>query len=277
MFAFTIKAIKEELLRFAPDIGKMANLGFEEMKGSFENMPSISVDHAVMERSRNLTVVPMELVWNDIGSWDSMFDMSFPGDNKKEATDDVISVDSQNTIVIGDDRIIVTLGLEDCIVVDTDDALLIAKKGSGQKVKNVIEHLVSVNRKEVLEHSTVQRPWGSFTILHEEKGFKVKKVSINPGGKLSLQIHRHRSEHWTVVKGKAKITVDGSVDLYKENDSVYIPVSARHRAENCESTLLEIIEVQCGEYLGEDDIARIEDAYGRADGRSTGNTVPDTE
>ena len=263
MFAFTIKAIKEELLRFAPDIGKMANLGFEEMKGSFGNMPSISVDHAVMERSRNLTVVPMGLAWNDIGSWDSMFDVSFPDGNKEKADDKVILMDSPNTIVIGNDRIIVTLGLEDCIVVDTDDALLIAKKGSGQKVKNVMENLVSAGRKEALEHSTIQKPWGSFTTLHEEKGFKVKKISINPGAKLSLQLHKHRAEHWIVVKGRAKITVDGIVDLYKENDSVYIPVSARHRAENCESTLLEIIEVQCGEYLGEDDIARIEDIYGR--------------
>ncbi len=265
MFAFNIKTINDEFLRFTPDISKIANITFEEMVRSFESMPSISIDYAVMEKSACVTVIPSDLNWNDIGSWDSMFDMVSEGADGKIASDNAIDIDSRDAIVVGNGRLVATVGLEDCIIVDTDDALLVARKGGGQKVKNVMDHLVYQGRKEAQDHSTIERPWGSFTTILENEGYKVKRIVVNPGEKLSLQLHKHRAEHWTVVKGRAQITVGDMVNSYNENDSVYIPLSAIHRAENCESVPLEIIEVQYGKYLGEDDIVRIEDIYGRTD------------
>jgi len=263
MFAFTFGTMKEELSRYAGQIRRMLGLGFHEMIERFAEMPSISIDYAVMEKTKIVAVIPAELFWNDIGSWDSLFDMSGAEERARESRHNVIEIDSEDTIVVGDRRLVATVGLKDCVIVDTDDALLVAKRGSGQKVKAIIERLTASGRKEAFEHVTTQRPWGNFTNLLEADGYKVKKIVVNPGQRLSLQYHRRRSEHWTVVKGTAKITVIENVETYRENEMVYIPVLAKHRVENCESVPLELIEVQYGDYLGEDDIVRLEDEYGR--------------
>ncbi len=264
MFAFTFATMKEELSRYAPNISNMLDLGFSEMIERFAEMPSASIDYAVMEKTAIVAVIPAELYWNDIGSWDSLFDMVRPEERAGTSRDNVIEIDSEGTIIVGDKRLVATVGLQGCVIVDTDDALLVAKKGSGQKVKTIMERLLASGRKEACEHVTTQRPWGSFTNLLEANGYKVKKIVVNPGQKLSLQYHKHRSEHWTVVKGRAKVTLIENVVTYNESEMVYIPVLAKHRVENCESEPLELIEVQYGDYLGEDDIVRIEDQYGRA-------------
>ncbi len=257
MFAFSVGAMRKELFSHAPRIRTMFDLGFDEMIASFEQMPSLSIDYAVMEKSANVAIVPAELQWNDIGSWDGLFGTGFPENQNS------ISIDSQGTHIIGSERVVAAIGLEDCIIVDTADALLVVKKGSGQKAKDVMERLTESGRKEALEHVTTLRPWGSFTNMQEAQGYKVKKIRVNPKEKLSLQFHHHRSEHWVVVKGRAKVTVGGREEILGENQSTFIPVLARHRLENVESTPIEIIEIQYGEYLGEDDITRIEDVYGR--------------
>jgi mannose-1-phosphate guanylyltransferase / mannose-6-phosphate isomerase len=264
MFAFSIGTMSAEISRYAPDIGNMLSLGFDEMRERFREMPSISIDYAVMEKSAIVAAIPAELYWNDIGSWDSLFDMNNANECAKASRDNLMEIDSEDTIVFGDSRLIATVGLKDCVIVDTDDALLVAKKGHGQKIRTIMDRLTASGRREASEHVTTQRPWGSFTNLLEADGYKVKKIVVNPGEKLSLQYHKYRSEHWTVVKGKAKVTLMENEIIYNENDMVYIPLLAKHRVENCDSTPLELIEVQYGDYLGEDDIVRIEDSYGRA-------------
>jgi mannose-1-phosphate guanylyltransferase/mannose-6-phosphate isomerase len=271
MFAFTVGAIKEELSAYASEVAAAFDLGYEKMMDSFETMPSISIDYAVMEKSERVAVIPAELNWNDVGSWDSVFDMA--PDNQGAAAGNVIAIDSDNTVVLGDSRLIAAIGLTDCIIVDTPDALLVVKKGYGQKVKKVVDHLIDAGRREASEHVTTRRPWGSFTNLLEAERCKVKRIIVNPGGKLSLQYHGHRSEHWVVVKGRAKVTIGGKDDFIGENGSAYIPATVPHRMENCEAIPLEIIEVQYGDYLGEDDIARIEDVYGRISTREHGESL----
>ena len=263
MFAFTTGVIEDEFSAHAPQIASALALGYDGMMASFDSMPFISIDYAVMEKSRRVAVIPVDLNWNDVGSWDSVFDMA-PAACSTADPDKVISIDSENIVVLGDSRIIAAIGLTDCVIVDTPDALLVAKKGHGQKVKKVMDRLVDEGRKEAAEHVTTQRPWGSFTNLLEMDGYKAKRIVVNPGGKLSLQYHKHRCEHWVVAKGRAKVTIGEKEQFIDENGSVYIPATVPHRMENCEITPLEIIEVQYGNYLGENDIVRLEDVYGRS-------------
>lgn len=261
MFAFSVGSIRRELKEYAPEIASTLDLGCDGMLASFDVMPSISIDYAVMEKSTRVAVIPAALDWNDVGSWDSLF--SIAPESMGSSTGDVVSIDSERTVILGDNRLIAAVGLTDCVIVDTRDALLVAKRGHGQKVKQVMDRLVETGRKEASDHATVQRPWGSFTNLLDVEGCKVKRITVNPGGRLSLQYHEHRSEHWVVVKGRAKVTIATKAEFIDENGSAFIPARAPHRMENCEATPLEVIEVQYGDYLGEDDIVRIEDVYGR--------------
>jgi len=176
---------------------------------------------------------------------------------------DVITTDTKDTLIISNKRLISTIGLEDCLIVDTDDAVLIAKKGETQKVRDVVNILNKNNRKEALEHLTTYRPWGSYTILEQGERYKIKRIVVNPGERLSLQMHYHRSEHWVVIKGAAKVTIGETESHIHENESIYVPKSTLHRLENPGKVPLEIIEVQNGEYVGEDDIVRLDDIYGR--------------
>lgn len=263
MFAFSIRTILEELQRYAPDIFEICHQGYEEMLLHFQRMPNISIDYAVMEKSDKVVALPFDLYWNDVGSWDSLFDILDKDANGNVLQGDVVAIDTKDTFLLGKKRLITAVGLENCLVVETDDAILIAKKGEAQKVKDIVKKLKENARPEAVDHVTTYRPWGNYTVLENGPRYKIKRIVINPNEKLSLQMHYHRSEHWVVVKGSAKVTTGGKECFIHENESAYIPKSTMHRLENPGKIPLEIIEVQNGEYLGEDDIVRFDDAYGR--------------
>lgn len=264
MFAFSIKTMMEEFEKYVPAIRKALDLGFDEFISGFQDMPDISIDYAIAEKSDRMAVLPLDIFWNDIGSWDSLYDVVEKDERGNVKMGRVITVDTKDTLVIGEKRLISTIGLEDCLIVDTEDALLISKRGETQKVKEVVNRLKEEKRKEADEHVTTYRPWGSYTVLEEGERYKIKRIVVNPGARLSLQMHYHRSEHWVVVSGAAKVTIGKSEVFIHENESAYVPKSTTHRLENPGKVPLEIIEVQNGEYVGEDDIVRIDDIYGRS-------------
>jgi mannose-1-phosphate guanylyltransferase/mannose-6-phosphate isomerase len=263
MFAFSIGTITEEFERHSPGIARMLDASFDDMVSGFTANPDISIDYAIMEKSDRVVTIPLDIYWNDIGSWDSMFEV-FQSDAKRNVKiGDVIEIDTRDTLIMSDKRLIATVGLENLLIIETDDALLVAKRGDSQKVKDVVDLLKAKQRIEAEEHKTIYRPWGAYTILEEDSRYKIKRIVVKPGGKLSLQIHHHRSEHWVVVKGTAKVLI-GEQDIFiHENESAYVPKSTPHRLENPGKVSLEIIEVQNGEYVGEDDIERFDDVYGR--------------
>jgi mannose-1-phosphate guanylyltransferase/mannose-6-phosphate isomerase len=218
----------------------------------------------VAEKSSRVITIPLASYWNDIGSWDAIYDV-LPKDSAGNAVKgDCMAIDCHNSLMMGQSRLIAGIGLEDVLVVETDDVIVVAQKGESQKVKELVGKLKAQGRREADEHTTMYRPWGSYTVMGEGPGYKMKKIVVNPGGCLSLQMHYHRSEHWIVINGTAKVTIDERTQMIHENESVYIPQSAKHRLENPGRIPLEIIEVQNGKYLGEDDIVRFEDIYGRA-------------
>ncbi len=263
MFAFSRDVMENEMKKYAPEISGISDTGFDEMSSSFANMPDISIDYAVAEKSERMVVLPMhDIYWNDIGSFDAISDV-LSDQSKDVLVGDVLSEDCQDTMILGGKRLICGIGLRDLLVVDTPDVLLVAQKGESQKVKNLVQQLKDKGRKEVSENVTMYRPWGSYTILAEGPGYKVKRIEIKPGGKLSLQMHYHRSEHWTVISGTGKCTLGEKTVIFRENESTYIPVGVKHRLENPGKIPLSIIEVQNGKYLGEDDIVRFDDVYGR--------------
>ena len=264
MFAFTIETMIEELRLYAPEIYQLFDQPLDDMIANFHKMPDISIDYAVMEKSKRGVVIPMDIYWSDIGSWDSLYDVLEKDEKGNAILGNALTKDTENSLIIGGNkRLIATVDLKDLIVIETDDALLIAKRGSAQKVKHIVEELKAQNRVEALEHKTVYRPWGEYTVLEEGPRYKIKRIVVKPGAKLSLQIHYHRSEHWVVVKGTAKVTIGDKVMYVHENESAYVPKSTPHRLENPGKVPLEIIEVQNGEYVGEDDIIRLDDIYGR--------------
>jgi mannose-1-phosphate guanylyltransferase/mannose-6-phosphate isomerase len=263
MFAFRIDTAEAELKKYAPEIFGLYEAGYERMLSAFERMPDISIDYAVMEKSGRVVMMPMDLHWNDVGSWDAIFDV-FPKDEAGNVKlGDVICHDTSKSLIISDKRLIAAVGLENLLVVETDDAILITRRGDAQKVKDVVDLLSAEGRREASEHTTTYRPWGSYTVLEDGPRYKIKRIVVNSGERLSLQMHYHRSEHWVVIKGTAKVQI-GDIDKHvHENESVYIPKSTLHRLENPGKVRLEIIEVQNGEYVEEDDIVRVSDQYGR--------------
>jgi len=263
MFAFTIGTMIEEFKKHMPEINKMVKMDFNGMVAGFNQMPDISMDYAVMEKSDKVVTMPLSLYWNDIGSWDSLYDILDKDEMGNVKKGDVISIDTKRSLIIGNKRVITTIGLDDCLVIETDDAMLISKKGETQKVRDVVSKLKENKRREVEEHVTTYRPWGSYTVLEEGTGYKIKRIVVNPGEKLSFQMHKQRSEHWVVVKGAAKVMIGDKETFVHENESIYVPKLTFHRLENPDRLSLEIIEVQNGEYVGEDDIVRVEDKYGR--------------
>jgi mannose-1-phosphate guanylyltransferase/mannose-6-phosphate isomerase len=263
MFAFSIGTIIDAFQEFTPEIHAMLEGSFDEMNSRFSQMPNISIDYAVMEKSDRVVTMPMDIYWNDIGSWDSLYELLESDEEGNIKRGDVVTMDTRNTMILGSKRLITTIGLEDGLVIETDDAILIAQKGQAQKVKDVVDKLKQDNRKEPSEHVTTYRPWGNYTVLEEGERYKLKRIVVNPLARLSLQMHYHRSEHWVVIKGTAKVTIGDMEKLVHENESVYVPKSTVHRLENPGKVPLEIIEVQNGEYVGEDDIERKEDVYGR--------------
>ena len=263
MYVFSIGTMAEELKKYANHIYELSNNSFEYCTDNFAKMPDISIDYAVSEKSKKMLVLPMaDIYWNDIGSFDAIAEAESIN-NENILIGDVITEDTENNMILGSNRLIVAIGLQNMIVADTPDVLLIAEKGQSQKVKDIVNKLKKQNRKEVNENLTMYRPWGSYTILAEGNGYKVKRITVKPGEKLSLQMHYHRSEHWTVINGTGKLTLDDKVIIFRENESTYIPIGVKHRLENPGQLPLTIIEVQNGKYLGEDDIVRFDDVYGR--------------
>ena len=263
MFMFNIRTMRGEMAKFTPEILTLLSSGYENTLAAFEKMPNISIDYAIAEKSRHIAVVPMEQIyWNDIGSFDAIADVL--GDaNGNSAEGDVLVNDCENTMILGDKRLIVGIELQDLMVVDTPDVLLLAKRGESQKVKEVVDKLKTARRHEVEDNVTMYRPWGSYTILAEGPGYKVKRLTVKPLNRMSLQIHFHRSEHWTVISGTGKITLDDKEIILRENESTFIPIGSKHRLENPGKIPLLVIEVQNGKYLNEDDIVRFDDDYER--------------
>ncbi|OGS12786.1 MAG: mannose-1-phosphate guanylyltransferase/mannose-6-phosphate isomerase [Elusimicrobia bacterium RIFOXYA2_FULL_58_8] len=263
MFAFTIGTMQAEFKAHAPEISRKMNVPLARMTRDFINMPSISIDYAVMEKSRKAAVLPIDILWSDVGSWDSLPEVIKPDADGNVKVGDVLALDTKRTIVMGENRLIAAIGLKDLIIVDTSDALLIARRGQAQRVKEVVDLLKERKRKEVAEHTTTYRPWGSYTVLEEGPRYKIKRIVVKPNQKLSHQLHYHRSEHWITVKGTAKVTIGKTTSLVHENESTYVPKSTAHCLANPGKVPLEMIEVQNGEYVGEDDIVRFSDIYGR--------------
>lgn len=263
MFCFTIDTMLNEFRSHAPEIYKKMSLKYEKMQNDFKNMPNISIDYAVMEKSSKAAVLEVDILWSDLGSWDSIEEIEAKDENGNIRFGNVVEINSKNSIFYASERLVSAVDIEDMIIVDTKDALLVAKKGSSQKVKDMVNILKKRNAKEVIEHAAVYRPWGSYITLEEGPRYKIKKITVKPGEKLSMQMHHHRSEHWIVVSGIAKVTNGDTVKLIHENESTFVPKSVKHRLENPGKVTLEIIEVQNGEYVGEDDIIRFDDKYGR--------------
>ncbi|AIH04363.1 mannose-1-phosphate guanylyltransferase/mannose-6-phosphate isomerase [Thermodesulfobacterium commune] len=263
MFAFSIGVMMEEFKRYTPEISELLSLNFDSVLAKFVKMPDISIDYAIMEKSSRVVTLPMDIYWNDIGSWDSLCDLFDKDAFGNIKIGDTLTLNTKNTLIISNKRLISTIGLEDCIVVETDDVIMIARRGEAQKVKDIVNMLKQRSRKEVEEHVTVYRPWGSYTVLEDGPRYKVKRIVVNPQEKLSLQMHYHRSEHWVVIKGIAKVTIGDKEIFIRENESAFVPKLTPHRLENPGKVPLEIIEVQVGEYVGEDDIIRYDDIYGR--------------
>ena len=273
IFMFKAKNILEEINKYQPEIYSACkesinksskDLDFERLDmNAFKKCPNMSIDIAVMEKTSKGIVLPLNAGWSDIGSWRSVWDNSLKDLNGNYSKGKVLIKDSRNNYFRSEDRLIVGLGLEDLIVVETSDAILIANKNKDQKVKDIVNELKDKKFPEGLSHKKVFRPWGNYTSLIESKRWQVKQIYVKPGGKLSLQFHHHRAEHWVVVKGTANVEISGKNQILGENQSVYIPIGAEHRLSNPGKIPLTLIEVQTGSYLGEDDIIRVEDVYGR--------------
>jgi mannose-1-phosphate guanylyltransferase/mannose-6-phosphate isomerase len=273
MFMFGARRYLEELARLAPAIasaceaafaGARADLEFTRIAPeSFAACPSDSIDYAVMEKTADAVVVPLAAGWSDVGSWAALAEAIEADAHGNVTHGDVISEDSAGNYLYSESRLVSAVGLRDHVVVETKDAVLVAPKARVQDVKKLVSQLKERGRYEHSLHREVFRPWGSYDSLESGSRFQVKRLKIKPGAQLSLQLHHHRAEHWVVVAGTARITRGEEVFLLEENQSTYIPIGMRHRIENPGTIMLEIIEVQSGSYLGEDDIVRFEDRYGR--------------
>ncbi|WP_069470567.1 mannose-1-phosphate guanylyltransferase/mannose-6-phosphate isomerase [Candidatus Marithrix sp. Canyon 246] len=275
MFLFKASQYISELEKFAPDIlaacrETIANAKQDQDflrldQTTFEQSPSISIDYAVMEKTQQAAVIPLDAGWNDVGAWSSLWQVSEQDDNNNVILGDVLTENAQNCYLRAENRLLAAIGIKDLTIVETADAVLVAHKDHVQDVKKIVNRLKQQNRSEVELHRQVYRPWGSYEGIDAEERFQVKRITVNPGASLSLQKHYHRSEHWIVVKGTARITKGDENFILSENQSTYIPLGIKHRLENPGKIPLELIEVQSGSYLGEDDITRYHDTYGRVE------------
>jgi len=273
MFMFKASIYLQELEKFEPEIlascKKSCQTEYKDKdfirlnNDEFFQCPEQSVDYAVMEHTKDGVVVPLDANWSDIGSWDALWDAKNKDKNGNVSEGDVILDDVKNTYTYSSNRLVSVIGASDLVIVDTQDALLVADKKYSQNIKNIVSQLKQDSRTEADNHRKVFRPWGYYDSIDADNGFQVKRILVNPGAKLSLQKHEHRAEHWVVVKGVAKVTCGDKTFSLNENQSTYIPKGEVHRLENTEKIDLEIIEIQTGDYLGEDDIIRLEDDYQR--------------
>jgi len=278
MFCFKAAAVLEQFKIHAPAIYEhalpcweatrnkaQANLPMREIDPeSFAAIPENSIDYALMEKSDVVMVVPGRFGWSDIGSWNAISDLTVPDEAGNRVVGEVVLVDVGNSFIQSEGRMVAAIGLDNMLIIDTPDALLVADRARAQDVKKVVQQLKLMNHESCKLHRTVVRPWGTYTVLEEGKHFKIKRIVVKPGASLSLQMHYHRSEHWIVVSGTASIVNDDKNMLVRTNESTYISAGHKHRLENPGLVDLIMIEVQSGEYLGEDDIVRFDDVYGRA-------------
>ena len=272
MFMFKAGVFLEELEKYSPKVYETSKLAYEKsskdeiVRIKHEDMmaiPEDSIDYAVMEKSSIVKVVPSDIAWSDVGSFDSLYEELPKDENGNTQNQNHISVDSKNNLVYGTDRKIATIDIEDCIIVDTGDALLISKKGSSQRVKKVVSKLKEMDTELHNIHLTGYRPWGIYTVLEDSPGYKIKRIEVKPGKRLSLQKHYHRNEHWIVVSGTATVTVGDTKQYIRPNESTYIKMGDLHRLENEGKIPVVLIEAQVGEYTGEDDIVRVDDDFKR--------------
>ena len=280
MFMMTAAVWIEEITQHCPEIYQHCEQAYRNGKQdidfyrvdaeAFSKCPSDSIDYAVMEKTTGETaahpaaVVPLSAGWSDVGVWSSLWQVGAKDDQGNVIKGEVMAQGTQNSLLFSSHRLVATVGLKDTIVVETADALLVADRHHTQDVKKVVEWLKTQKRSEHLSHRRVHRPWGSYETIDQSERYQVKRITVNRGAALSLQMHHHRAEHWIVVKGTAHVTRDDEVFLVSENQSTYIPIGVKHRLENKGAIPLEMIEVQSGSYLGEDDIVRFDDVYGRS-------------
>lgn len=283
IFAMRASVWLDSIARYRPEVAAACErahaLGtwdtdfYRVERKAFTDCPADSIDYAVMERleaepagtAPRAAVVRLEAGWSDVGAWNALWEIGVKDESGNVVHGDVCAVDTRNALVIAQSRLVACVGLEDVVVIETPDAVMVARKDHAQHVKEVVARLKRDGRKECLNHRKVYRPWGSYDGIDCGTRFQVKRIIVNPGAALSLQLHHHRAEHWVVVRGTAKISRGDEVFLLTENQSTYIPLGVKHRLENPGKLPLEIIEVQSGAYLGEDDIVRFEDAYGRSE------------
>lgn len=273
MFMFKASRYLEELEKFRPDIYSACQTAFNSMnadldflrlsENSFSASPSESIDYAVMEKTAAAVVLPLDAGWNDVGAWSALWEVHEQNGDGNVKIGDVLTEGASNCYLHATNRMIAAVGVDDLVVVETADAVLVARRDKVQDVKGIVQQLNKQQRPEALLHRRVNRPWGAYEGIDIGERFQVKRITVNPGASLSLQKHHHRAEHWVVVKGTARVTCGENVILLAENQSTYIPLGEVHRLENPGQIPLEMIEVQSGSYLGEDDIVRLEDNYGR--------------
>ncbi len=275
MFMFKAKSYLAELSKYKPEILSHCQQASKDMKSdygflrldaeAFGRCESESIDYAVMEKTKLCTVVPLDAGWSDIGSWQSLWQQGDKDEEGNSIHGDVITNNTSNCYIHADNRLVASIGMRDAIIVETSDAVLVADKACAQDVKQIIESLSAQGRAEEHLHRVVYRPWGNFDSVDEGERYKVKRITVKPGAQLSVQMHHHRAEHWIVVSGTAKVYRNDEELILSENESIFIPLGHKHSLENPGVIPLEIIEVQSGAYLGEDDIVRFEDRYGRDD------------
>lgn len=275
MFMFRASVYLSELEKFAPDmvaacraavVGGKSDLDFVRLdQEAFAACPQDSIDYAVMEKTHKAVVVPLDAGWSDVGSWSALWEIGAKDANGNVKKGDVLTVNSHNSYVhAADGRMVALVGMDDVVVVETSDAILVAHKDRVQDVKKIVEQLKAADRSEAIHHRVVYRPWGNYDSIDNGTRYQVKRITVKPGAKLSVQMHHHRAEHWIVVSGTANVQNGDKEVLLTENQSTYIPVGVVHALENPGKIPLELIEVQSGSYLGEDDIVRFQDRYGRA-------------
>lgn len=268
IFMAKVSTLLAEFQKYEPEIYKnLSKLNFKENNsipyGVFENMPSVSIDYAIMEKSEKITLCKLLSDWSDLGSWQSFYDVSEKNNDGNVFEGHVISDDVKNSFIYSDNKVVAAIGLENVILINTEDAILACNKEDSQAVKKVFEKLKKEDDKAHLVHKTVFRPWGWYTCLAEGEGYLTKVICVSPGQKLSIQSHNHRSEHWVVLEGKAKVVLNDKDCFFEPGQSIDIPVKMKHSLQNPYDTELKIIEVQKGDYISEDDIIRYEDVYGR--------------
>ncbi|MCY1208841.1 Alginate biosynthesis protein AlgA [compost metagenome] len=264
IFVFRARDFMSLLQRLQPDMHALIDsIDEHNVEDVYARLPKLSIDYGLAEKADNVAVVPANFGWSDLGNWESIYQTLAKDDAGNTARGDVVMMDTHNSMVWSSRGVLATVGMRDVAVIQTDDATLVCDRSRAEDIKHLVLDLTR-NFPAVTEcHLTVHRPWGTYTVLEEGPNFKIKRIVVNPGGKLSMQMHRHRSEHWVVLSGVAGITNGERRILLRENESTYIPIATRHRLENNQATPLQIIEVQCGDYVGEDDIIRFEDTYGR--------------